>query len=426
MRSKRERRQSSGFTSTDGPYAGTSLCPTHPHPPNTPTGTTPHWPATSRPDGRTGGTSTAPSRRRTRRDRSPTPTAFGGRPKLFVLDMFPYPSGAGLHVGHPLGYIGTDVYSRYKRMTGHNVLHTMGFDTFGLPAEQYAVQTGQHPTATTDQNVTNMRRQLRRLGLDTTPDAASSTTDPGYYRWTQWIFSQIFDAWYDTDADGARRARSPNWCRARRRRRATPDGRPWATCPPANKPTSIDGHRLAYVCRRTGQLVPGPRHGRRQRRGHRRRPQRPGQLPGVQAQHAPVDDAHHRLRRPADRRPRPARVDRRDQDDAAQLDRPQRTARVHRTSAAGTATSGLHHPARHRCSGRRSWCSPPSTRWSPDAHRSASTPQTVARVPAAGRSARRSVDRQDDDRDKTGVFTGSYAINPVTGSRSRCGSPTTC
>src|SRR5215203_6124562 len=93
------------------------------------------------------------------------PDKVAGRPKLFILDMFPYPSGAGLHVGHPLGYIGTDVFGRFKRMTGHNVLHALGYDAFGLPAEQYAVQTGQHPRKTTDENVANMRRQLRRLGL---------------------------------------------------------------------------------------------------------------------------------------------------------------------------------------------------------------------------------------------------------------------
>ncbi|MEC9182111.1 MAG: class I tRNA ligase family protein, partial [Actinomycetota bacterium] len=116
--------------------------------------------------------------------------------KLFVLDMFPYPSGAGLHVGHPLGYIGTDVFSRFKRMTQHNVLYTMGFDAFGLPAEQYAVQTGQHPAITTDDNVANMRRQLRRLGHSHDRRRSISTTDPEYYRWTQWIFTQIFNSWY--------------------------------------------------------------------------------------------------------------------------------------------------------------------------------------------------------------------------------------
>jgi hypothetical protein len=126
------------------------------------------------------------------------------QPKLFVLDMFPYPSGTGLHVGHPLGFIGTDVYSRFKRMTGHNVLYTMGFDAFGLPAEQFAVQTGQHPAVTTAENVANMRRQLRRIGLSHDPRRSIDTTDPAYYRWTQWIFSQIFNAWYDTDRKTAR------------------------------------------------------------------------------------------------------------------------------------------------------------------------------------------------------------------------------
>ena len=105
--------------------------------------------------------------------------AVADRSKLFVLDMFPYPSGDGLHVGHPLGYIGTDVYARYKRMTGHNVLHAMGYDAFGLPAEQYAVQTGQHPRVATEANIENMRRQLRALGLGHDPRRGVSTTDPG-------------------------------------------------------------------------------------------------------------------------------------------------------------------------------------------------------------------------------------------------------
>ena len=117
------------------------------------------------------------------------PDRIAGRPKkIFVLDMFPYPSGTGLHVGHPLGFIGTDIYSRFKRMTGYNVMYTMGFDAFGLPAEQYAVQTGQHPAITTQANVTNYRRQLRRLGLSHDARRSVSKTDPAYYRWTQWIF----------------------------------------------------------------------------------------------------------------------------------------------------------------------------------------------------------------------------------------------
>ena len=115
------------------------------------------------------------------------PAAVAGRPKKFILDMFPYPSGTGLHMGHPLGFTATDMYARYQRMTGHNVLYTMGFDAFGLPAEQFAVQTGQHPAITTNQNIANIRAQLRRLGLSHDLRRSISTTDPGYYRWTQWL-----------------------------------------------------------------------------------------------------------------------------------------------------------------------------------------------------------------------------------------------
>ncbi len=123
------------------------------------------------------------------------------RPHSFIMDMFPYPSGAGLHVGHPLGYIGTDVYARYRRMAGDNVLHTMGFDAFGLPAEQYAIETGQHPRTTTYGNIEVFLTQLRRLGLGHDERRRFATTDPDFYRWTQWIFLQIFNAWYDTALD---------------------------------------------------------------------------------------------------------------------------------------------------------------------------------------------------------------------------------
>jgi hypothetical protein len=125
--------------------------------------------------------------------------------KLFVQDMFPYPSGVGLHVGHPLGYIATDIYARYNRMLGKNVLHTLGYDAFGLPAEQYAIQTGTHPRSTTMNNIDNMERQLNRLGLGHDKRRAVATTDPDFYRWTQWIFLQIFNAWFDTEQNKARR-----------------------------------------------------------------------------------------------------------------------------------------------------------------------------------------------------------------------------
>ena len=126
------------------------------------------------------------------------------RPKYYVLDMFPYPSGAGLHVGHPLGYIASDIYSRYKRLKGFNVLHPMGYDAFGLPAEQYAIQTGQHPEKTTTDNVKRYRSQLDRIGFSYDWDREVRTCDPEFYKWTQWAFLKMFDSWYDPDADKAR------------------------------------------------------------------------------------------------------------------------------------------------------------------------------------------------------------------------------
>jgi len=165
--------------------------------------------------------------------------------KLFLLDMFPYPSGAGLHVGHPLGYIGTDVYGRYKRMTGRNVLHALGYDAFGLPAEQYAVQTGQHPRKTTEENVANMRRQLRRLGLAHDARRSVATTDVEFYRWTQWIFLQIFNAWYDTDVQRARPI-AELVSEFESGDRETPDGRDWSELSEVERRTVVDGYRLAY------------------------------------------------------------------------------------------------------------------------------------------------------------------------------------
>ena len=125
------------------------------------------------------------------------------KPKFYALDMFPYPSGAGLHVGHPLGYIASDIYARYKRLKGFNVLHPMGYDSFGLPAEQYAIQTGQHPAITTEQNIARYRDQLDKIGFSFDWDREVRTSDPSYYKWTQWIFKQIFNSWYNNDTDKA-------------------------------------------------------------------------------------------------------------------------------------------------------------------------------------------------------------------------------
>ncbi|MBZ0267955.1 class I tRNA ligase family protein, partial [bacterium] len=126
------------------------------------------------------------------------------RPKYYALVMFPYPSGSGLHVGHPESYVAADILARYKRMKGFRVLHPMGFDSFGLPAEQYAVQTGTHPRITTKANIDNFRRQIRMIGLSYDWEREVQTSDPHYYRWTQWIFLQLFGAWYDEDAGRAR------------------------------------------------------------------------------------------------------------------------------------------------------------------------------------------------------------------------------
>ncbi|WP_025664422.1 leucine--tRNA ligase [Aquimarina megaterium] len=126
------------------------------------------------------------------------------KPKYYVLDMFPYPSGAGLHVGHPLGYIASDIYARYKRHKGFNVLHPQGYDSFGLPAEQYAIQTGQHPAITTKENIARYREQLDKIGFSFDWSREVKTSDPNFYKWTQWIFIELFNSWYDNDANKAR------------------------------------------------------------------------------------------------------------------------------------------------------------------------------------------------------------------------------
>ena len=129
------------------------------------------------------------------------PQHNAGGEKYFIMDMFPYPSGAGLHVGHPLGYIATDVVGRHQRMLGKNVLHALGYDAYGLPAELHAISTGEHPRDNTLSNIGNMRRQLRRLGLGHDDRRSFATIDPEFVKWTQWIFIQIFNSWYDPGAN---------------------------------------------------------------------------------------------------------------------------------------------------------------------------------------------------------------------------------
>lgn len=176
---------------------------------------------------------------------APTDGASLPADKMFVQDMFPYPSGEGLHVGHPLGYIATDVYARYYRMQGRNVLHALGFDSFGLPAEQYAVQTGTHPRIRTEANIVNFKRQLGRLGLGHDARRSFSTTDVDFYKWTQWIFLQIFNAWFDPAVNRARRI-DELVAEFDSGARTLDDGRDWSSLTSGERADVIDGYRLVY------------------------------------------------------------------------------------------------------------------------------------------------------------------------------------
>nr|BFE66096.1 leucine--tRNA ligase [Dactylosporangium thailandense] len=183
-----------------------------------------------------------------------------GAPKLYVMDMFPYPSGAGLHVGHPLGYIGTDCYTRYFRMAGYNVLHPMGFDSFGLPAEQYAVQTGTHPRTTTEANIERYRSQLRRLGLAYDDRRSVATTDTEFYHWTQWIFLQIFNSWFDPEQAKARPIEEliEEFAAGTRPVPGSDEGaRDWDSLSAAERRRIVDEHRLAYITEAPVNWCPG-------------------------------------------------------------------------------------------------------------------------------------------------------------------------
>ena len=176
--------------------------------------------------------------------------------KLFVQDMFPYPSGAGLHVGHPLGYIATDVYARYNRMLGKNVLHTLGYDAFGLPAEQYAIQTGTHPRTTTMANIENMKRQLGALGLGHDERRSVATTDTEFYRWTQWIFLQIYNSFFDEDQQKARPI-DELIAELESGERQTKDGRDYSTLTKAEQTEAVNEFRLVYLSNSMVNWCPG-------------------------------------------------------------------------------------------------------------------------------------------------------------------------
>ena len=309
------------------------------------------------------------------------------RPKLFVLDMFPYPSGSGLHVGHPLGYIATDVFARFQRMNGFNVLHTMGYDAFGLPAEQYAVQTGQHPRVTTEENIANMRRQLRAPGAGPRRAPQHRHHRPDYYRWTQWIFLQIFNSWYDADADRARPIAELVAELEAGTARPTPDGRAGGpTLDAVERRRVVDAYRLAYLDEAPVNWCPGlgtvlaneevTADGRSER----------GNFPVYKR---PLTQWMMRITAYADRLLDDldrARLARADQADAAQLDRAQRgrAGRLPGRRRRDEPPSRCSPPGPTRCSAPPSWCWRPSTRWST---RSCRRRGPTAR-PRRGRAAR--------------------------------------
>jgi len=356
--------------------------------------------------------------------------------KFYVLDMFPYPSGAGLHVGHPLGYIATDVVGRYKRMRGANVLHALAYDAFGLPAEQYAVQTGQHPRVTTEANIATMRRQLRRLGLAHDPRRSFATIDPDYVRWTQWIFLQIFNSWYDADAvrrDGGRGAARPVAeleAEFDDGSRPTPDGRPWADLTAAERADVVNSYRLAYVSDAPVNWCPGlgtvlaneevTADGRSER----------GNFPVFQRN---LRQWQMRITAYADRLI----------DDLESIDWPDKVkamqrnwigrstgARVHFAVPAADGEERLtvfttrpdtlfgatfmvlspEHPLLERIV-PAAWPEGTQATWTGGA----ATPSSAVAAYAAAAAAKTAEERVAEGREKTGVFTGVYATNPVNG-----------
>ncbi|MGW8886842.1 leucine--tRNA ligase [Streptomyces sp. NPDC055749] len=354
--------------------------------------------------------------------------ALVAKPKKFIMDMFPYPSGAGLHVGHPLGYIATDVYARHQRMTGHNVLHTLGFDAFGLPAEQYAVQTGTHPRASTEANMENMKVQLRRLGLGHDNRRSFATIEAEYYKWTQWIFLQIFNSWYDTGA-GRARPIAELVEQFESGSRATPDGRDWSALSAAERADVLGDYRLAYASDAPVNWSPGlgtvlaneevTADGRSER----------GNFPVFKAK---LRQWNMRITAYADRLlddldgldwPEAIKLQQRNwigRSEGARVDFPVDgagavTVFTTRQDTLFGATYMVLAPE-HELIERiipAAWPEGTHPVWT-GGHASPAQAVTAYRKQAAAKS---DVERQAEAKDKTGVFTGAYATNPVSGEK---------
>ncbi|MFD3742574.1 leucine--tRNA ligase [Streptomyces sp. NPDC058629] len=353
---------------------------------------------------------------------------LAAKPKKFIMDMFPYPSGAGLHVGHPLGYIATDVYARHQRMTGHNVLHTLGFDAFGLPAEQYAVQTGTHPRASTEANMENMKVQLRRLGLGHDNRRSFATIEAEYYKWTQWIFLQIFNSWYDTEADRARPI-AELVEQFENGTRATPEGREWSALSAAERADLLGRYRLAYASDAPVNWSPGlgtvlaneevTADGRSER----------GNFPVFKAK---LRQWNMRITAYADRLlddldgldwPEAIKLQQRNwigRSEGARVEFPVDTAGgitvfTTRQDTLFGATYMVLAPE-HELVERiipAAWPEGTHPVWT-GGHASPAEAVTAYRKQAAAKS---DVERQAEAKDKTGVFTGAYATNPVSGEK---------
>ena len=348
--------------------------------------------------------------------------------KLFVLDMFPYPSGAGLHVGHPLGYIATDTFARFHRMKGRNVLHALGYDAFGLPAEQYAVQSGQHPRVTTEHNIAIMRRQLRRLGLAHDPRRSVATVDVEFYRWTQWIFLQIFNAWFDEAANKARHIDElvEEFASGKR---PTPSGRPWEELPAQERRQIIDSHRLAYLSEAPVNWCPGLGTVLANEEVTNEGRSEIGNFPVFKRNMSQwmlrITAYAERLLADLDKLDWPDKVK------AMQRNWIGRSegARVFFTEAASGerievfttrpdtlfgATFMVLAPEHHLADGAASeWPEGTDPAWT-GGH--ASPAEAVAAYRAEV-ERRTDADRSGDDKEKTGLFTGRFAINPVNGQR---------
>ncbi len=359
--------------------------------------------------------------------------SFIGAPKKYILDMFPYPSGAGLHVGHPLGYIATDIFARFSRMTGHNVLHAMGYDAFGLPAEQFAVQTGQHPRVTTETNIANMRRQLRRLGLGHDAARSVATTDVAFYKWTQWIFLQIFNSWFDERENRARPI--SELIGAFESGDLEPEcdeisvGKPWAALTDNERRAAVDAHRLAYLSEAPVNWCPA--------------------LGTVLAnEEVTADGKSERGNHPVYKRPlkqwkmRITKYAERLLEDIERVDWPEpiklmqrnwigrsEGAHVSFELSAGPIVVFTTRPdtlfgatymvlaPEHSLVDKlvaRSWPQEAPEKWRGH-EQVAKTPRDAVAAYRAFAASKSDVERQVESRKKTGVFTGAYATNPVNG-----------